>query len=356
MSTNNKPKHEVKKEPIHTASVMFTPFTPQSQLLYKLKQVENKVSSLTGDKIQHVERAGTKLRFLLVSPDPWRNVKCSNNKCLICTNPLNNDFSCRKRNVSYKTYCLKCAKEAGADEKALRNNVNSNIQFYFGETFRDATTRGAEHLADYVGETDDSHMLKHLAESHPGSEPKDVKFGMTVVKQHKSSFDRQIFESVLIYRGKNVLNSRSEFNRCQVPRLSVMTGEDQLLADNKVETKKSKKFNNFHPPKNKRRKVDHDVEEELMEDKVKKVKSDTIDNTETPQDTIDKHTVDVVPHDEENLKFFQPLNPKKRRKPYPTKMNPKNQCNGQTKISSFFSNTRTGKRRFSADSTSPSPT
>ena len=93
--------------------------------------------------------------------------------------------------------------------------------------------------------------------------------------------------------------------------------------------------------------LDHDVEEELMEDKVKKVKkvkSDTIDNTETPQDTIDKHTVDVVPHDEENLKFFQPLNPKKRRKPYPTKMNPKNQCNGQTKISSFFSNTRTGKR------------
>ena len=131
-----------------------------------------------------------------------------------------------------------------------------------------------------------------------------------------------------------------------------MIGEDQLSADNKIETKKSKKFNNFQPPKKKRRKVDHDVEEELMEDKVK---SDTIDNTETSQDTIDE-PVDVVPHDEENLKFFQPLNPKKRRKPYPTKMNPKNQCNGQTKISSFFSNTRTGKRRFSADSPSPSPT
>ena len=91
-----------------------------------------------------------------------------------------------------------------------------------------------------------------------------------------------------------------------------------------------------------------------MEDKVKKVKSDTIDNTETPQDTIDKHTVDVVPHDEENLKFFQPLNPKKKRKPNPTKTNSKYQCKGQTKISKFF-NTHTEKR-FSADSPSPSPT
>ena len=69
-------------------------------------------------------------------------------------------FSCRKRNVSYKTYCLKCAADAGADEKTLRVNINDNIKFYFGETFRDAYSRGVEHLSDYVGQTDDSHMMK----------------------------------------------------------------------------------------------------------------------------------------------------------------------------------------------------
>ena len=105
----------------------------------------------------------------------------------------------------------------------------------------------------------------------------------------------------------------TEFNRCQVPRLSALVGEDQLLADNKV-----KKLNNNCQP-SKRRKVDHDVDEVLMEDETKKVHSDTIDNTETSQNAIDGLTVDVVSHDEGDLKLFQPLNPKKKRKPNPTK-------------------------------------
>ena len=134
--------------PVPVVSVMFVPYTPNSQLIQKLKKVEAKVSQLTNDKIQHVERAGTKLRFLLVSSDPWSNSKCHNLKCLVCSNPFNKNFSCRKRNVTYKTYCLKCAEEAGANEKTLKDNVNSSIKFYFGETSRDAYTRGAEHLSD----------------------------------------------------------------------------------------------------------------------------------------------------------------------------------------------------------------
>ena len=51
---------------------------------------------------------------------------------------------------------------------------------------------------------------------------------MTVVKQHFSSFSRQIHESILIFMNKqNVLNSRSQFNRCQVPRLTVMLDDNR---------------------------------------------------------------------------------------------------------------------------------
>ena len=51
---------------------------------------------------------------------------------------------------------------------------------------------------------------------------------MSVVRQHFSAFSRQIFEAVLIFRaGDNVLNSKAEFNRSKVPRLSVMIGEGQ---------------------------------------------------------------------------------------------------------------------------------
>ena len=71
-------------------------------------------------------------------------------------------------------------------------------------------------------------MWKHVSEAHPGKEPKDIKFGMSVVRQHFSAFSRLIFEAVLIFRGgDNVLNSKTEFNRAKVPRLSVMVNEGQ---------------------------------------------------------------------------------------------------------------------------------
>ena len=350
-ATKTKNKHENETAvTIPVVSVMFTPFTPESQLLQKLRKVEAKVSSLTGDKIQHVERAGTKLRYLLVSSDPWSNVKCGSNKCLVCTNPYNTNFSCKKRNVSYKTYCLKCAEEAGADEKTLKTNVSQNIQFYFGETFRDASTRGTEHLADYLSQADDSHMFKHLSDTHPGL--KDVKFGMTVVKQHKSSFQRQIFESVLIFRGKNVLNSKSEFSRCQVPRLSVLIGEDQQRADTKIEVMKLKRRfieNENFQPLSKKRRENKDVNE-------LEVDSKTIDKTESTQEALDEQTNCPVPHDDGNLKFFQLFNSEaKQRDPKPTKRKSNlKRLKGQPKISNFL-NTKVGKR-FSADSPSPAPT
>ena len=51
------------------------------------------------------------------------------------------------------------------------------------------------------------------------------------MKQHKSAFSRQIMEAVLVYRGgKNVLNSKSEFSRCSVPRLEVSYGGRQIDA------------------------------------------------------------------------------------------------------------------------------
>ena len=157
-------------------------------------------------------------------------------------------------------------------------------------------------------------MFKHLSDTHPGL--KDVKFGMTVVKQHKSSFQRQIFESVLIFRGKNVLNSKSEFSRCQVPRLSVLIGEDQQRADTKIEVRKLKRRfieNENFQPFSKKRRENKDVNE-------LEVDSKTIDKTESTQEALDEQTNCPVPHDDGNLKFFQLFNSEaKQRDPKPTK-------------------------------------
>ena len=68
---------------------------------------------------------------------------------------------------------------------------------YWGESSKTAYWRGLLHTSDYFRKQENSHMWKHVSEAHPGEEPKDVKFGMSVVKQHFSSFSRQIFEAVI---------------------------------------------------------------------------------------------------------------------------------------------------------------
>ena len=71
-------------------------------------------------------------------------------------------------------------------------------------------------------------MRKHLDEDHPGCDPEDIKFGMTVVRQQKSAFSRMVHEEILIFMAKDkILNSKSMYNRCQIPRLSVMVGEEE---------------------------------------------------------------------------------------------------------------------------------
>ena len=244
-----------------------------------------------------------------MSSDPWSNIKCGDKKCIICSNPFNTDFSCRKRNVCYKTFCLKCAEDAGVDQKALKSNINNQINFYFGETFRDAFTRGCEHVADYYAKSEDSHMYKHIMDVHPDCKPRDINFGMSVVKKHRSSFERMILEAVLIYRGgQNVLNSRSQYSRCQVPRLSVMVGDSQQFdtAALKIETEKLKKRiveEAIDPPK-KRAKVDGNLKD-------MKVTSIRDFNSHKSNSVHDDQKEDLAPNSVNDRKRF--LNPPKRR-------------------------------------------
>ena len=244
---------------------------------------------------------------------------------------------------------MKCAKDAGLDEKSIKENVNENIKFYFGETFRDAKTRGSEHLSDFRSNSEDSHMMKHVCEDHPGS--KDIKFGMSVVKRHKSSFERQIFESILIFRGgKNVLNSKSEFSRCVVPRLSAMIGENSdpndIVYEMKYYQKKglNKRLSDeanvgYKPPK--KRKCD-------MDDKALSLVCDN-DKTDVHVDSktndLKEETFPKVPALDEETHFKEVIPPFKKSKQgksfklvKPTKIVAKTsiKSKGQTKISTFF--------------------
>ena len=93
---------------------------------------------------------------------------------------------------------------------------------YIGETSRTIQERSLEHWGAYKGskkEQDKSHIFKHQELVHGGRE---ARFLMRVISTHRSALSRQTAEAVRIGRrgGQGaVLNSRSEFNRCYIPRL-----------------------------------------------------------------------------------------------------------------------------------------
>ena len=91
-------------------------------------------------------------------------------------------------------------------------------------------TGAREHLQDIRLINTGSHLLKHVLDKHEGETLDEVDFWMKVVKFHKNSFEQQIHESVLIQASKPhfLLNSKMEYNRCQIPRISIKMGEKEI--------------------------------------------------------------------------------------------------------------------------------
>ena len=102
------------------------------------------------------------------------------------------------------------------------NNATTHPSIYVGETCRSIQERAIEHQDAYKKEKEDSHMTKHWALHHQGEEK--PKFIFKIVKFYQTALSRQVGEAVRIAkRGRDggVLNSKGEFNRCKIVRLSL---------------------------------------------------------------------------------------------------------------------------------------
>ena len=72
-----------------------------------------------------------------------------------------------------------------------------------------------------------------------------IEFGMKIRREYKTPIDRQIGEATSIFmdyrkRGVNLLNSKSEFNRCSLPRVTAWNHrdiEETLIEENEEEKK-----------------------------------------------------------------------------------------------------------------------
>ena len=239
--TNTLDKTKITKSESAKA-VMFVPYTEGSELAKRMREAEKKLESMTGYKIKIVERSGTKLEDTLCKADPWQGQDCQRDKCLLCQTKsrtgkhLGQD--CSRRSLVYETWCMNCyerdmedarVKAEGNMEqlKVLQGKIK--VYKYVGETARSLYERSFEHITDYENLSTKSHMLKHMVEMHSTEQMGDNKIGIKVIKYAKSAFERQIFESCEIQanRHHHLLNSRSEYNRCAVPRLSCKLGDKE---------------------------------------------------------------------------------------------------------------------------------
>ena len=118
----------------------------------------------------------------------------------------------------YENTCLLCNRGAAGKEelRELRQDVPT---IYVGETSRSIQERGVEHWAGWRSQKATNHIHYHQTMEHRGEPPQ---FILKPVKWFRSALSRQLAEAVRIRRrgGEGaILNSRSEYNRCQISRL-----------------------------------------------------------------------------------------------------------------------------------------
>ena len=117
------------------------------------------------------------------------------------------------------------------------------IYRYIGESSRSSYERGGEHVKDLKFRRPKSHMLRHCVDKHPNMDPDKVDFRMRVLTSHKSAFERQLREAVLIdhFAGPNLLNSKMEYNRCSIPKMILRVGNEEMKEDTKITKEKALK-------------------------------------------------------------------------------------------------------------------
>ena len=148
---------------IEVSTVLFVERTWHGELAKRMRQAEAEISGLTGDKLKVVEKSGTALKDLLHKTNPWAGQDCGRQDCLICTKGGEDSGDCKKRNLTYQTFCLPC-KLQGKNSR------------YIGESSRTGHERGLEHWTDYQKEQEFGMKVQGISQKRlPWKFTKDVK-------------------------------------------------------------------------------------------------------------------------------------------------------------------------------------
>ena len=138
----------------------------------------------------------------------------------------------------YESICSTCnpsVKEKG-ELKAQKGGAPS---LYVGESSRTVQERALEHWGAARRKDKTSHIDKHQQMEHGGEQPD---FHFKVVSYHRTALSRQVKEAIRIRRrggASNILNSRSEYNRCHIPRLVVEQEDEDVKKERELQEQKA---------------------------------------------------------------------------------------------------------------------
>ena len=198
-------------------SVLFIDNTAGGELARRLQEAEMDLGKATGYRVRVAESAGTPLGMLMPSTNPWGNADCGRSDCVPCAQQDEKRMNCKKRNILYENRCTLCNKADQKDGLFLKDGKG----IYVGESSRSMYERAKEHEADKQALSEDSHQVKHWLTDHQEllAPPK---FNFKIIQTFQDPLSRQLAEAVRIdLRGEGVLNSKAEYNRCKVPRLTI---------------------------------------------------------------------------------------------------------------------------------------
>ena len=120
----------------------------------------------TGVRVRVVENAGTALKRVFSSTNPWGSSECGRPDCVVCSQGDEQVQDCRRRNILYENRCTVCQVGNEKDDSKLSGTGKG---IYVGESSRSMYERAKEHEADRAGELEESHQIKHsgLKLCHP---------------------------------------------------------------------------------------------------------------------------------------------------------------------------------------------
>ena len=214
------------ESPPKTRAVLFIEQTPGGELSRRIKELLQRLEPTLGYSVRVVERTGRSVQSVFSQPALWQGLRCERSECVTCNQEGEEVPECTRSGIVYESVCIDCNPSA-TRRGELKDPESSKPTLYVGESSRTIQERASEHWGAAKRGDDRSHMVKHQTMEHGG---KDPRFMFKIVAAPRTALSRQIREAVRIRRrggAGSILNSRSEFNRCYIPRLVVEEEEEE---------------------------------------------------------------------------------------------------------------------------------